>query len=192
MDHVNVGQIEYAVFESPLGNMALVSRNGKLVSLDLSDQDLHAMARKVLDRYPRGRERTQAFTPIANCVHRYMKGERVDFDVAVDLSGLGEFTRKALAVLRTVPYGQVRSYVWLGRSLGYAHAARAVGQAVKRNPIPIIIPCHRIIREDGTIGGFSLGGVHVKEQLLRLEGVKVEGLRSCSPSGTPGDPGSHT
>ena len=85
---------------------------------------------------------------------------------------LGTFTRKVLNELRKVPYGETRSYGWLAKKVGKPGAARAVGQALKRNPIPIIIPCHRIIRDDGTIGGFSMG-VNIKERFLALEGVKI-------------------
>ena len=68
-----------------------------------------------------------------------------------------------------IPYGELRSYGWIGKRLGYPSAYRAVGQAVGRNPIPIIIPCHRVIRQDGNIGGFS-SGIHIKKMLLSIEG----------------------
>jgi len=80
-------------------------------------------------------------------------------------------------VLQGIPYGEVRSYLRVGRQIGYAMAARAIGQAVKRNPIPIIIPCHRVIREDGTIGGFSQG-VNIKRRLLAIEKVELPRLHT--------------
>jgi len=108
---------------------------------------------------------------------RYLRGQKVDFDVEVDISGEGEFTQRVLFALMKVPYGHLTSYGRLAKKLGYRSAGRAVGQAVGRNPIPIIIPCHRVIREDGSIGGFSMG-LKFKERFLALEGVT---LRSCYP-----------
>jgi methylated-DNA-[protein]-cysteine S-methyltransferase len=109
---------------------------------------------------------------------RYLRGQSIDFDdLEVDVSGEGEFTQKVLLELRKVPFGELVTYGRLAKKLGYGNAGRAVGQAVGRNPLPIIIPCHRVVREDGSIGGFSLG-LTIKKRLLAIEGVK---LRSCYP-----------
>jgi methylated-DNA-[protein]-cysteine S-methyltransferase len=71
---------------------------------------------------------------------------------------------------RLIPYGETRSYMWLARQIGKPQAARAVGQALGRNPLPVIVPCHRVIASDGSPGGFT-GGLHRKKMLLKLEGL---------------------
>jgi methylated-DNA-[protein]-cysteine S-methyltransferase len=168
-----VDMIEYAIRESSLGNMLFVARGARLVELDITRDGVHEMKKKVLARYKEAVESDKPFRALSLLLDRYLKGERVDFDMDVDISQEGEFTRKVLEELRKIPYGEVRSYGWIARQLGYKSAGRAVGQAVGRNPVPIVIPCHRIIREDGSIGGFSMG-IKVKERLLAIEGVKLK------------------
>ena len=121
--------------------------------------------------HPDSIEKKQSFQKVRLLLERYFRGQAVDFrDLEVDLSGLRPFTTKVLMELRKIPYGHLSSYLKIGKQVGYAMAARAVGQAVKRNAIPIIIPCHRVIREDGSLGGFSLG-IEIKKRLLVIEGV---------------------
>ena len=98
----------------------------------------------------------------------YFLGRGTSFSTRCDLRGLPPFTRAVLRITAKVPYGEVRSYEWVARKLGKPKAARAVGNALARNPIPIIIPCHRIVRSDGNIGGFALGTAW-KKRLLTLE-----------------------
>ena len=170
--------IEFSVRESSLGNLVLVARAGRLIELDILRQPDYEIKKALLTRFPGAVESTKPFRMSCLLLDRYLRGQKVDFDdLEVDISGEGEFTRKVLMELRRVPFGQLTSYGRLARMTGNGNAARAVGQAVGRNPIPIIIPCHRVIREDGSIGGFSLG-LKVKERLLALEGVR---LRSCYP-----------
>ncbi len=98
----------------------------------------------------------------------YLVGERTFFTVPVDLSRVPEFERAALQVAARIPYGEVRSYKWIAERLGKPEAARAVGNAMAGNPVPIIIPCHRVVKTDGGLGGYSFGTVR-KESLLTLE-----------------------
>jgi len=98
----------------------------------------------------------------------YLAGERSFFSVPVDLSGVPSFARSALEVATHIPYGEVRSYKWIAEQLGQAAAARAVGGAMAGNPVPIIVPCHRVVRSDGGLGGYSFGLVR-KETFLDLE-----------------------
>lgn len=78
--------------------------------------------------------------------------------------------------IRTIPTGQVRSYQWVAKEIGAERAARAVGTALARNPIPLLIPCHRVVRSDGSLGEYSGGGPSVKAKLLAFEGVDLENL----------------
>ena len=100
----------------------------------------------------------------------YFEGRRREFDVRVDLRQAGEFHREVLARLADVPYGTVTTYGELAARAGRPRAARAVGTAMNRNPVPIVLPCHRVVGAGGGLVGYG-GGLERKEQLLRLEGV---------------------
>ena len=98
----------------------------------------------------------------------YLAGDRTFFSVPVDLSQVPEFERAALEIASQIPYGEVRSYKWIAEQLGKPDAARAVGGAMAGNPVPLIVPCHRVVKTDGGLGGYSFGLVQ-KEALLNLE-----------------------
>ncbi len=98
----------------------------------------------------------------------YLAGQRTFFSVPVDLSGTPEFQGRVLAAARQIPYGEIRSYAALAQAVGHPRAARAVGNALGANPVPIIVPCHRIIRGDGTWGHYAFGP-GMKTALLTLE-----------------------
>lgn len=98
----------------------------------------------------------------------YLAGSRTFFSVPVDLSGIPEFQGEVLAAAARIPYGEMTSYAALARSVGRPRAARAVGNALGANPVPVIVPCHRIIRGDGTWGHYVFGA-HMKTALLTLE-----------------------
>lgn len=98
----------------------------------------------------------------------YFAGERVRFAVPVDVSGCGAFQRRVLAAAATIPFGETRAYGWVAEHIGSDRAVRAVGTALGRNPVPIIVPCHRVLRTGGALGGYAFG-LPVKEELLALE-----------------------
>ncbi|MCX6007802.1 MAG: methylated-DNA--[protein]-cysteine S-methyltransferase [Chloroflexi bacterium] len=106
----------------------------------------------------------------------YFRGTRVAFDFPLDLAGAPEFCLKVWNTVKNIPYGEVRSYGWVARELGRPAAARAVGQALARNPVPVIIPCHRVIHSNGTPGGFAgrMSFVETKLILLSLEGYRFK------------------
>jgi methylated-DNA-[protein]-cysteine S-methyltransferase len=101
-------------------------------------------------------------------LREYLAGRRTFFTVAVDLASVPDFQGRVLAEARRIPFGQVDSYAALARRVGHPRAARAVGNALGANPVPVIVPCHRIIRGDGTWGHYAFGGA-MKTDLLRLE-----------------------
>ncbi len=98
----------------------------------------------------------------------YFNGDKIDFIYEFDLSGATPFQRQVWEVTRLIPYGATRSYKWIAEQMGKSGASRAVGQALAKNPLPILIPCHRVVNIDGRLGGFS-GGLEMKRRLLRLE-----------------------
>jgi len=97
----------------------------------------------------------------------YFEGRRKEFTVRLEVVG-SRFDVRVWSALRSIPYGEVRSYRWLSKQIGYPNACRAVGSALSRNHLPILLPCHRVVREDGGLGGYS-AGLDVKRFLLRLE-----------------------
>jgi O-6-methylguanine DNA methyltransferase len=98
----------------------------------------------------------------------YLSGKRAFFSVPVDLSEIGEFQRRVLETARRIPFGEARPYAWVAERIGRPRAVRAVGTALGRNPVPFILPCHRVWRSDGGLGGY-LFGVEIKSRLLELE-----------------------
>jgi len=101
----------------------------------------------------------------------------------VDLSGLTEFQQAVLRRAATIPKGEVRPYGWIAKEIGSPRAVRAVGSALAQNPVPVIIPCHRVVRSDGTLGKYSLGADENKRVLLEMEGVDIDGLARMAARG---------
>jgi O-6-methylguanine DNA methyltransferase len=98
----------------------------------------------------------------------YLGGKRAFFSVPVDLSEVPDFQRRVLETARKIPFGEARPYAWVAERIGHPRAVRAVGTALGRNPVPLIVPCHRVWRSDGGLGGY-LFGINVKSRLLQLE-----------------------
>jgi methylated-DNA-[protein]-cysteine S-methyltransferase len=109
----------------------------------------------------------------------YFSGHEVTFSNRLDLAGTTGFQQRVWAKTRLIPYGTTRSYRWVARQIGQPDAVRAVGQALAKNPLPVIIPCHRVVTSDGQLGGYS-GGVTMKQRLLSLEASGGTGLPDYS------------
>lgn len=131
------------------------------------------------ERINRGDARRGAPTPaieaLINQIEDYADGQIVDFRaVELDLTGVPAFHRKTYALLAQIGWGETTTYGALARALGEVRLSRAVGQAMGANPIPLILPCHRVLASDGRPGGFSApGGANAKVKMLALEGVAV-------------------
>ncbi len=161
-----VDPLEFGDVATPIGTFRVVYRGAQVRDLDLLEPG-NAPAPA-----PDGATRRKPPYPAASPprqVQEYFRGERTQFDVEVEPRSTSGFDRKVWAVLRDVPAGRTVTYGELARRAGYAGAARAVGQAMRRNPIPIVIPCHRVIGEGGSITGFGLG-LWRKRWLLDHEG----------------------
>ncbi|HEU5408003.1 MAG TPA: methylated-DNA--[protein]-cysteine S-methyltransferase [Nitrospira sp.] len=151
--------------ESPKGIQAIVlpKRSKRAVEFDLKSQSNGPLQQGESARLEAARHQ----------LLDYLSGRRNTFDVPLDLSQGTSFQRKVWRTLRLVPYGKLRSYQWIAARVGGRHYARAVGNAVGANPIPIVIPCHRIVAHDASLGGFS-GGLDMKRKLLSLEGTLTQ------------------
>jgi methylated-DNA-[protein]-cysteine S-methyltransferase len=111
------------------------------------------------------------FTDLIQTFMNYYSGLPVQFSVQIDFSGVSCFQKAVYQAAMTIPYGETASYGWIARNIGKPLAARAVGQALGRNPLPIVIPCHRVLAAEGKLGGFG-GGLPLKQYLLKLESKK--------------------
>ena len=117
------------------------------------------------------RESNPLLESLAEDLFRYFQGERMDLNYPVDLSREPQFRREVLLAARAIPYGEVRSYGWLAHWVGAPSAARAVGQALHHNPVPLLVPCHRVVGANGSLVGFG-AGLALKRRLLELEGAR--------------------
>ncbi len=151
----------YCYFDTPIGELLLA---GEQDALSIIGFPKGSMRR---DPEPDWIYNEQPFEAVRKQLAEYFAGERKDFDVPLALSGT-EFQVSVLEALQTIPYGETTSYGAIAQQIGRPKAVRAVGAANGRNPIPIIVPCHRVIGSGGDLTGFG-GGLDTKEALLRLE-----------------------
>lgn len=160
-----------ATVGSPLGDL-LVARTSKGIAR-LAYLDEHVGREDVLEELsaqisPRVLEAPARLDDARRQLDDYFGGRRRDFDLAVDLALVAPFTERVLARTSAIPAGEVLTYGEVASEIGHARAARAVGNALGSNPIPIVVPCHRVVRSGGGLGGYT-GGTHRKEHLLALE-----------------------
>ena len=120
---------------------------------------------------PTGRSEPPLLMEAARQIGEYLQGERRVFDVPIRLEGT-DFQLRVWNALRTIPYGQTRTYAEVAAQIGRPKAVRAVGGANHRNPLPLLVPCHRVVGADGSLVGFG-GGLEVKRRLLELEGATL-------------------
>jgi len=162
--------VAYDVVESPLGELFVgVSERGLCVISYESDPDveIERLARGFGSRVLRS---ARPVDPARRQLDEYFAGKRKRFDLDVDLRLARDFGRAVLEELRRVPFGEVTTYGALAAKAGKPKAARAVGTIMNRNPVPIVLPCHRVIGANGSLVGYA-GGLERKQQLLRLEGA---------------------
>ncbi|HEX5407237.1 MAG TPA: methylated-DNA--[protein]-cysteine S-methyltransferase [Pseudonocardiaceae bacterium] len=151
----------HTVIESPVGDLTVVAAEGAITGLYFA-RHLRAPARDAI-----GVHTDTGFTEVARQLDEYFAGTRTEFDLPLAPVG-NDFQQRVWALLTTIPYGETRSYGDLARSLGDPGLAQAVGSANGRNPISIIVPCHRVVGADGSLTGYA-GGLDRKRYLLELE-----------------------
>jgi methylated-DNA-[protein]-cysteine S-methyltransferase len=173
----------YTTMASPVGDLILAATAEGLREIDFASSVTEASFVSRLRehgaepvRLERARDAAPAVRQIlertAAELREYFGGSRSQFDVPLDWGAMAPFQRAVLEATAAVPFGRVDTYAGIARSIGKPGATRAVGNALGRNPIPVIVPCHRIIRSDATIGGYT-GGLGIKQRLLTLEGVTL-------------------
>ncbi len=146
----------YDIFESPLGNLYLVFSKKDLSGVSFS--------KPVRIPYRRG-VAPQGFI---RELSEFFNGKNHTFSQKIRFLTGTDFEKKVWTALREVPFGETKTYKWMAEKVGHPSATRAVGRALSKNPVPIVLPCHRIIESDGSIGGYS-SGVNIKIRLLKME-----------------------
>jgi methylated-DNA-[protein]-cysteine S-methyltransferase len=161
--------VAYRTVDSPLGPLLLAATDSGLVRLAYAVEDhdrvLETLATRISPRVLRAPARLDE---AARQLDDYFAGRRQDFDLPVDLRLSAGFRRVVLDQLRTIGYGTTRTYTAVAAATGRPRAVRAVGSACATNPVPVVVPCHRVLRSDGALGGY-IGGLPAKRTLLDLE-----------------------
>jgi methylated-DNA-[protein]-cysteine S-methyltransferase len=181
---MNDTMTHYRLFDTAIGPCGVAWSPHGVIRLQLPEADRRATERRLAaNAAPTSQAAPAEINQLIANVQGYMTGCRVDFAaVAIDLTDLEPFELKVYEAARLIPWGQTVSYGELARQTGSPGAARAVGQALSRNPVPIIIPCHRVLAKGHRAGGFSAhGGTFTKERLLALEGVHVNARTPLLP-----------
>lgn len=162
-------EIAYTVEDSPFGPLLLASSRAGLVTVGLPNLPFEPLLERLAYQVsPRILEAPARLDPIRRQIDEYFQGRRKRFDLNLDFSLSSGFMRTALGVVASIPYGETLSYAEVAAEAGSPRAHRAAGTACATNPIPIVVPCHRVLRSGGGLGGYG-GGLAMKKALLEME-----------------------
>jgi len=166
--------VAYTTLDSPFGPLLIATTSRGLVKVSFptvydTDETLEELAARLS---PRVLEAPSQLDAVRRQLDRYFEGGLREFDLPLDWRLTDGFRKRAQQAIARIPYGRTRSYTEIARSAGNQRAVRAAGTACGANPIPIVVPCHRVLRSGGALGGYG-GGLPMKEALLRLEGVEI-------------------
>lgn len=163
--------VAYATVDSPFGPLLLAATPRGLVKVSFpqfgTEATLEELATKIS---PRVLEAPARLDEARRELDRYFEGRLTEFELPLDWQLTDGFRKKVQQTINRIPYGRTRSYTEVARSAGNERAVRAAGTACGANPLPIVVPCHRVLRSGGALGGYG-GGLPMKEALLKLEGV---------------------
>jgi methylated-DNA-[protein]-cysteine S-methyltransferase len=166
--------VAYTSMDSPFGPLLLAQTSRGLVRVGLPNQDSDELLVDLADRVsPRVLEAPAELDAVRRELDLYFEGKLDHFDLPLDWRLSGGFRQRVLRAINRIPYGQTRSYTEMARKAGNERAVRAAGSACGSNPIPLVVPCHRVLRTGGALGGYG-GGLPMKQALLELEGVLDE------------------
>ena len=164
--------MKYVIFRTKWGYFSMAGTESGLCRTQLPQPERGKIESQILKNLPEAKFDKSYFKNLQEKIVAYFDGEIVSFgtDIPVAFDGFHGFSCKVLAACRETGFGQTITYAGLAKKLHRPKAGRAVGNALAKNPLPLIIPCHRIIRSDGKLGGFSaLGGISIKKNMLALE-----------------------
>lgn len=164
--------MDYTLFPTVCGTFGFVAEQGRLLATFLPEMAT-SVRRRIAGDWPDAAEHPDALPAFRKQIEAYFMGKRSTFSIKstkIDLSRFTPFQQAVLEACRNIPHGQTACYADLARAVGRPGAARAVGSTMARNPLPLVIPCHRVLRADGSIGGFSSPkGIAEKKRMLLLE-----------------------
>ena len=166
-------KLYYATFKSPVGEILATRTDKGLNFITFPKSRWHrflAALRK--DESITLKKDEKKFSSLRKDLKSYFSGKKVSFRQPLDLSGGTPFQKKVWKAMQRIPPGQTKSYSWLARQTGGKNKARAAGAACGANPIPIVVPCHRVVRSDGGLGGYG-GGLAAKRKLLNVEKAAI-------------------
>jgi methylated-DNA-[protein]-cysteine S-methyltransferase len=162
--------LSYAIFNTEIGWVGVIGSSDGLCRLTWHQPTTEAVLAELSPFLSGAVADFHPFGDLPLRLQRYFRGEMVSFPDKLDLKGVTPFQRAVLLLVHSIPYGETRSYASVANELGKAKAFRVVGQVLAQNPIPIIIPCHRVIGSDGGLVGFG-SGLGLKRRLLEMEAV---------------------
>ena len=162
------GELKYITFNTDMGWLGILGSAKGLLRTTLPQHSAQEVRQLLGDRVNHAVWSPRLFEDLMERLRIYFSGHEATFPDELDLSRATAFQRKVWEITRLIPYGETRSYSWVAEQIDKPRAVRAVGQALGRNPLPIIVPCHRVTATNGKLGGYS-GGVEMKRYLLFLE-----------------------
>jgi methylated-DNA-[protein]-cysteine S-methyltransferase len=170
-----LADVGYASVDSPFGTLLAAATKRGLVRLAFPEEDAEAVLARLSERVsPRIVEADDQLEMVRRELEEYFGGRRRGFELPLDWTLVGPFGRRVLRAAAKIPYGDVRTYTEIATKAGSPRGSRAAGNALGANPIPIVVPCHRVLRGTGALGGYA-GGLARKQFLLELEGAPVDG-----------------
>ncbi len=162
------GELKYITLNTKVGWVGILGSAKGLLFVNLPQSSAQEARQLLGDSVNHATWSPHRFEDLMERLRIYFSGHEATFPDELDLSRATVFQRKVWEITRLIPYGETRSYTWVAEQIDKPRAVRAVGQALGRNPLPIIVPCHRVVNSDGKLGGYS-GGMEMKRYLLYLE-----------------------
>jgi methylated-DNA-[protein]-cysteine S-methyltransferase len=163
-------RLYYIIFNTSSGWVGILSSINGLLRITLPSPSATEAQQRLGDNVNHAVRSPQFFEDLMNRLNAYFAGHKADFPDKLELSAATAFQREVWQATQLIPYGETRSYAWVAEQIKKPKAVRAVGQALGKNPLPVIIPCHRVLASGGGLGGFS-GGMEMKKFLLHLESI---------------------
>ena len=163
-----IQQLNYTIFNTDMGWVGMLASTKGLLAITLPQPSVHEVHQLLGNNINYAIWSPHLFRDLMERLKGYFGGQRTTFPDRLDLSQATHFQREVWEITRCIPYGETRSYAWVAEQIRTPRAARAVGSALGKNPLPVIVPCHRVVASDGKLGGFG-GGVEMKRYLLSQE-----------------------